>query len=217
MTYCRMKSTNSSENKIPSKVKEKNVFEKELKSKIKLHGPMNISQFMLEVLSNPHKGYYTTKENVLGSAGDFVTAPEISQMFGECIAACRLQCAAGEHGGWSCSRHMLRSPVCKGHCLRGVSQASTTEAVVLAHVAAYAGEASPSQLGSARNVRRSQLRCTSIRGHKGQHDPLVFAFVGQLSICLGLSPTLPPEHEGAPCCGAGEVARAREIPVYATP
>ena len=87
MTYCRMKSTNSSKNEIPTKVKEKNVFEKELKSKIKLHGPMNISQFMLEVLSNPHKGYYTTKENVLGSAGDFVTAPEISQMFGECIAA----------------------------------------------------------------------------------------------------------------------------------
>ena len=61
-------------------------FEKELKSRIKLHGPMNISQFMLEVLSNPRKGYYTTKENVLGASGDFVTAPEISQMFGECIA-----------------------------------------------------------------------------------------------------------------------------------
>ena len=58
MTYCRMKSTTSSENKIPSpKVQEKNSsFEKELKSKIKLHGPMNVSQFMLEVLSNPHKG-----------------------------------------------------------------------------------------------------------------------------------------------------------------
>ena len=73
--------------KIEPKVAQSQMsFEKELKSRIKLHGPMNISQFMLEVLSNPRKGYYTTKENVLGASGDFVTAPEISQMFGECIA-----------------------------------------------------------------------------------------------------------------------------------
>ena len=74
----RMKSTNVK--------KEENTFEKELKAKIELHGPMNLSQFMLEVLSNPNKGYYTSKENVLGASGDFITAPEISQMFGECIA-----------------------------------------------------------------------------------------------------------------------------------
>ena len=31
------------------------------------------------------QGYYTTKENVLGAQGDFITSPEVSQMFGECI------------------------------------------------------------------------------------------------------------------------------------
>jgi len=65
---------------------EKSPFERELVAKIKMTGPMSIAQFMQEVLMNPFKGYYTTKEKVLGSSGDFITSPEISQMFGECVA-----------------------------------------------------------------------------------------------------------------------------------
>lgn len=40
---------------------------------------------MTEVLANPSAGYYTNREEVFGTAGDFITSPEISQMFGEMI------------------------------------------------------------------------------------------------------------------------------------
>ena len=47
-------------------------------------GPLPISRYMAECLGHPRYGYYVTRDP-LGSAGDFTTAPEISQVFGELI------------------------------------------------------------------------------------------------------------------------------------
>ncbi|MDA5093653.1 SAM-dependent methyltransferase [Aliiroseovarius sp. KMU-50] len=47
-------------------------------------GPITLSDYMGECLMHPEYGYYATRDP-FGQAGDFITAPEISQMFGEML------------------------------------------------------------------------------------------------------------------------------------
>jgi NADH dehydrogenase [ubiquinone] 1 alpha subcomplex assembly factor 7 len=52
--------------------------------RIRQTGPLTLADYMAECLTHPVHGYYTTRDP-LGAAGDFTTAPEISQMFGELL------------------------------------------------------------------------------------------------------------------------------------
>src|SRR5215475_215814 len=54
--------------------------------RIALTGPISLADFMSEALGHPRLGYYR-KTLPVGAAGDFTTAPEISQMFGELLGA----------------------------------------------------------------------------------------------------------------------------------
>lgn len=59
-------------------------LEHRIKALIRLGGPMSIADYMAIVLGDPEHGYYMSRE-VFGAGGDFITAPEVSQMFGEML------------------------------------------------------------------------------------------------------------------------------------
>ncbi|MFC7049617.1 class I SAM-dependent methyltransferase [Emcibacter nanhaiensis] len=61
-----------------------NELKQHLINLIDLQGPIPLSLYMAEALGNPEHGYYM-KQDPFGMKGDFTTAPEISQMFGEVV------------------------------------------------------------------------------------------------------------------------------------
>ena len=55
-----------------------------LKARIKCHGPMSVGDYIHACLTDTEHGYYVHQQ-AIGRDGDFITAPEISQIFGELI------------------------------------------------------------------------------------------------------------------------------------
>lgn len=67
-----------------------NALARRIARMIDLDGPISVGAFMMLALHDRETGFYATQESI-GTAGAFVTAPEISQVFGELIG---LWCAA---------------------------------------------------------------------------------------------------------------------------
>ena len=68
----------------PSDAPTRTPLEERLIDLIRLKGPMTVADYMTDALSHPHDGYYMS-QTPFGAEGDFTTAPEISQIFGELV------------------------------------------------------------------------------------------------------------------------------------
>ncbi|THD07960.1 class I SAM-dependent methyltransferase [Rhodanobacter lindaniclasticus] len=58
-----------------------------LREQIASHGPMPFSQYMERCLYAPGLGYYSAGRTKFGAAGDFVTAPELGELFARCVVS----------------------------------------------------------------------------------------------------------------------------------
>jgi len=72
---------------------------------IKTAGPISVAEYMAACLGDREAGYYTTREP-FGRGGDFITAPEVSQMFGEMIG---VWCA----GAWEALGQPTNAVLCE--------------------------------------------------------------------------------------------------------
>jgi SAM-dependent MidA family methyltransferase len=61
-----------------------------IRNLIQQTGPLKISDYFSLCLADPDHGYYQSREP-FGQTGDFITAPEISQLFGEMIGVFLVQ------------------------------------------------------------------------------------------------------------------------------
>ena len=73
-----------------AQTEQKTPLEERLITLIKANGPISIADYMADALAHPQEGYYTARQSI-GADGDFITAPEVSQIFGELIGAWMVQ------------------------------------------------------------------------------------------------------------------------------
>jgi SAM-dependent MidA family methyltransferase len=134
-----------------------------LAERIRCEGPMPVDRFMQACLDHPVYGY-RHKPQSIGRAGDFVTAPEISQVFGELIG---LWCAVvWEAMGRPAPVRLVELGPGRGTLMRDALRAARAVPGFLAAASVHLVEISPP-------MRQLQRRTLETAGAPGEQPPPV--------------------------------------------
>ena len=131
---------------------------RDLRAQIELNGPLTVAEFMAAALGHPRYGYYM-RSDPIGRDGDFITAPEISQMFGELIG---LWCATG----WEQMRRPARALLVELGPGRGTLMADALRAIATVPACRDALEVHLVETSAAlREVQRQNLEGAAVTWH----------------------------------------------------
>jgi len=122
---------------------------------IEAQGPMSVAQFMTIALLDPKEGYYATRDP-LGSGGDFITAPEVSQMFGEMIGLWLVQAWADQ--GCPKNPRLVELGPGRGSLMADILRTAAVAPEFLADLEVVLIEASPAL---------QQIQADKLRGQNG--------------------------------------------------
>jgi NADH dehydrogenase [ubiquinone] 1 alpha subcomplex assembly factor 7 len=147
-----------------------------LRERIAHDGPISVADYMQACLADAHEGYYTSRETI-GASGDFITSPEVSQVFGELIG---LWAVAVWHAmGEPKSIIVVELGPGRGTLLADASRAWRTQTAFAGRVSLALVETSP----VLREVQKEVLRgshhpiqwCETIEDIPEGHPIIVFA------------------------------------------
>lgn len=129
-----------------------------IKSRIKAQGPISVAEYMTLCLLDPVDGYYPTRDP-LGADGDFITAPEISQMFGEVIGLWCLQ--SWQDMGRPSRLHLIELGPGRGIMMSDILRTAALDADFLAALSVTLIEASAAlEAVQARTLAQSGVNVT---------------------------------------------------------
>jgi SAM-dependent MidA family methyltransferase len=125
---------------------------------IRQNGPMGVGDYMALCLGDPEHGYYMRREP-FGRAGDFITAPEVSQIFGELIGAWAI--AAWEAMGAPERLALVELGPGRGTLMKDVLRVARLRPAFLAAARIHLVEASP----RLRAIQRDTLAAAPVTWH----------------------------------------------------
>lgn len=104
-SWLRLNSSETVTQNVDLKKNPSDVLKRFIVDKIRATGPITVAEYMKTAVSAPLVGYYggfSDTQKVFGQEGDFITAPELTQLFGELLGVwCYYELAnTGHKGPW---------------------------------------------------------------------------------------------------------------------